>query len=122
VRGGICEIEGVPGQSTGVVQARARYPTPLILRSYREGDQFGPIAGARPGAEANLFHQQGIAEARGETPGLRQSSLSSGILSEKTPPLLPQLYCDSNDRPSNPQGPAKARCSGQNGTIGGRTV
>jgi len=38
VRIGVCEDEGVPSQSTGVVQARIRYPAPSILRSHGEGD------------------------------------------------------------------------------------
>ena len=96
-------------------------PSP-ILCSYREGDQFGPVAGTRPGAEANLLHQQGIAGAKGEIPGLRKSSPDYSILSEKTLPLLPELHRDSNDRPSNPQGPAKAKCGRQNGALGGTTV
>jgi len=51
-----------------------------------------------------------------------QDQTQSRILSKKTPPLLPELYRDSDDRPSNPQGLAKTRCSGQNGAIGGGTV
>jgi len=66
VRRGICKAEGVLAQSTSVVQARARYPAPPILRDHREGDQFGPIAGARPGAEVNLLRQQGVARARSD--------------------------------------------------------
>jgi len=57
------------------VQARARYPASLILRSYRKGDQFGTIAGARPDAEANLFRQQGITGARGENQALAKAAL-----------------------------------------------
>jgi len=87
-----------------------------------KGDQFGPIAGARSGTNANLLRQQGIVGARGEILDLRESSLSGRIVSKKTPPLLPELYRDSDDRPSNLQGLAKTRCSGQNGTMGGGTV
>ena len=102
MRGGVFQIEGVPGQPTGVVQARVRYPAPVILRSYRKGDQFGPIAGSRPDTEANLFRQQDIVGARGEIPDLRESSLSGRILNKKTLPLFPELHRDSDDRPSNP--------------------
>jgi len=104
------------------MQARVRYFAPFILRSYGKGDQFGPIAGARPDTEANLFRQQGIAGAVGEIPGLRESSLSGGILSKKTPPLLSELHRDSDDRPSNPQGFAETGCGGKNGAMGGETV
>ena len=92
------------------MQARFRYPTPFILRRYRKGDQFGPITGARPSTKANLLRQQGVAGVGGEIPGLRKGGLSSGILSKKTLPLLPELHHDSNDEPSNPQGFAKTRC------------
>ena len=104
------------------MQARVRYPTPFILRSYGKGDQFGHIAGARPGTKANLFRQQGIAGAGGEIPGLRKSSLSGGILSKKTPPLLLELHLDSDDEPSNSQGFAKTGCGGKNDAMGGGTV
>ena len=67
-RRGICEAKGVLGHPTGVVQARARYPALPILRGHREGDQFGPIAGARPGAKVDLRRQQGVARAKGKIP------------------------------------------------------
>ena len=38
VRRGVCETEGVPGQSTSFVHAGARYSASPILRSYREDD------------------------------------------------------------------------------------
>ena len=65
VRRGVCEAEGVLGQSTSIVQTKARYPTLPILRGHGEGDQFGPITGARLGAKTDLFRQQGVARARG---------------------------------------------------------
>jgi len=102
------------------MQAKVRHPTPPILHNYRKSDQFGPVAGARSGAEANLLHHQGFAGARGE--GLRKSSSGSSVLGEKTSPLLPKLHRDSNDEPSNSQGPTKARCGRKNGVMGGRVV
>ena len=122
VRKGICKAERLPGQSTSVVQARVRYPAPPILHDYRESDQLSPITGARPGAEADLLRQQGVARARGEIPGLRKSSFGNSILRAKTLPLLPELHRDSNDGPPNSQGPAKVRCGRHNDTMGGRTV
>jgi len=122
VQRGVRKAEGVLGQSTSVVQAKVRYPAPPILRGHREGDQFGPIAGARPSAKADLFRQQGAARARGEIQGLRKGSPGSIILSVKTLPLLPELHCDSDDGPSNPQVLTKARCGRQNGAVGDRVV
>jgi len=55
VRGGVPQTEGVPGQSTSIVQAIAGYSTLSVLRSYRTGDQFGPCARAGLGVEANLL-------------------------------------------------------------------
>ena len=55
VRTSVPQIEGVPGQSTSVVQARTRYSTSSVLRSYRASDQFGPGAKAEPSAETNLL-------------------------------------------------------------------
>ena len=49
VQRGVPQTEGIPGQSTSVVQATTRYSTSSVLRSYRAGDQFGP------GEEANLL-------------------------------------------------------------------
>jgi len=122
VRKGVCKAEGVLGQSTGVVQAKVRYPASPILRSHREGDQFGHIAGTRPGVEADLLRQQGVARARSEILGLRKGSSGSSILNAKTSPLLTELHRDSNDRPPNPQGLIKARCGRQNGEMGSRAV
>ncbi|XP_068504573.1 uncharacterized protein [Phaseolus vulgaris] len=103
VRRGVFEAKGVPGQSTSIVQAIARYPAPPLLRSYREGDQFCSATGARPGVEANLFRQQGVARARGEMPSLRKSNSGSSFLRAKNLPLLPELHRNSNDRPPNSQ-------------------
>ena len=75
VRKGVCKAEGVSGQSTSVLQARVRCSTPSILRSQREGDQFGPIARARSGAEADLFHQQGVARAEVRYQALEKAAL-----------------------------------------------
>ena len=122
MRRGICKAEGVPCQSTSVVQAKVRYPTPPILCSYRKGDQFGSNARVRPGAEANLLRQQSTARTRGEIPGLRKGSPSSSILSTKTLPLLPEFYRDSNGRPPDPQGITKIECSRQNGALGSKAV
>ena len=104
------------------MQAGVRYPAPLILHSLGKGDQFGPIAGARLGPEADLFRQQGIAGAGDEIPGLRESGLSGGILNKKTPPLLPKLHRDGDDRPFNLQSFAKIGCDGKNGARGSGTV
>jgi len=87
-----------------------------------EEEQQVPYYRSKIRPESNLFRQQGFTGARGLIPGLRESSLSGRILSKKTSPLLPELYRDSDDRPSNPQGLAKTRCSGENGTMGGGTV
>jgi len=73
MRRGVREAEGVLGQSTSVVQARTRYSTPPILCSYREDNQFGSVVRAGPGVETDLLHQQSVARARGEIPGLRES-------------------------------------------------
>ena len=55
VRRGVLKVERVPSQSTSVVQATTRYSTPLVLRSYRKGDQFSYAARAGPVAEADLL-------------------------------------------------------------------
>jgi len=122
VQRGVCEAEGVLGQPTGVVQARAKYPAPPILRGHIESNQFGPVTGARPGADANLLRQQSVARARGEIPGLRKGGSGSSILGTKTLPLLLELHCDSDNRPSYSQGLTKARCGRQNGAMGSRVV
>ena len=119
MRRGVCKAEGVPGQSTSVVQAKTRYPTLPIIRSYREGDQFGFAARAGPGAETDLLRQQSVTRARGEILGLRKSGSGCSILSGKTSPLLPELHRNSDGRPSNSQGLIEARCSRQDSAMGG---
>jgi len=54
VRRGVLKAEGVPGQSTSVVQATVGYSTSSILRGYKKGDQFG--SAARVGLDAKPIY------------------------------------------------------------------
>ena len=60
-------------------------------------------------------------------PELRYQSLekggaSSSILSTKAPPLFPQLHGGGDDKPPYPKGTSKARCSREDGSLGGGAV
>ena len=83
------------------MQAAAGYSASSVLHSYGTGDQFGPCAGTRPSAEANILCEQSIAGT--EVPGPREGSPGSGVLSEETSPLLPEFYCTSDRHTGNPK-------------------
>ena len=108
--------------TTCALQATSGRPPPIILCGDRVGHQLCVGPGARPSAKAHLFRKQGLARPRVEVPVAGEGGVSSSVLSQKAPPLFPQFHSGGDDEPPHPESTSKARCSREDGSLGGRAV
>ena len=63
MRRGVPQAEGVPDQSSSVVQTTTRFSAPPVLHCDGVGNQFDPRAGVGPSAKAYILCEQSIARA-----------------------------------------------------------